>query len=48
MSATLMAAMRAANTKLSSNFESKLNKTREESNKQTATLGKGLLLYIGS
>jgi len=36
MSAALMAVMRAANTKLASNLESKLNKTREESNKQTA------------
>jgi hypothetical protein len=34
-SATLMAAMQAANAKLAWTSESKLNKTREESNKQT-------------
>ena len=46
MSATLMVAMRAANTKLASNLESKLNKTREESNKQTATLEKRITYVL--
>ena len=35
-----MAAMQTANAKLDSNLKSKLNKTREESNKQSATLEK--------
>jgi hypothetical protein len=37
VSATLTAAMQAANAKLASTLESKLNKTREESNEQTTT-----------
>jgi phage FluMu protein gp41 len=40
MSATFMATLQAANAKLASNLVYKLNKTREKSNKQTATLEK--------
>lgn len=38
MSVKLMEAMQAADAKLASTLESKLNKTREESNKQAVTL----------